>query len=101
MLFNFQSFGLGFISGFATGVIARELGTVSGSALKPIAKALIKTGVIAMQKARESLAHMGEAMEDIIAEVTAETTATINTSAGVPKSKKVMGAQKGVAGAGQ
>jgi hypothetical protein len=100
MIFNLQSFGLGFISGLATGVLARELGSVSGSALKPIAKALIKTGVIAMQKARESLAHMGEAIEDIMAEVNAETGVHTEAAAGVPAEKKTVGSRKSAAAAG-
>lgn len=75
MFFNFQSFGLGFVSGFATGLVARELTSVTTSALKPVARAFVKTGVLAYERLKESVAHVGEAIEDIVAEVQVETAA--------------------------
>ena len=97
MIFNLQNFGFGFISGFVTGVVARELGSVSGSALRPMVKAMMKTGVIAVQKARESMAHIGETIDDIMAEVSAETGVQPESATAVPKAKKVSGTHRPVA----
>jgi hypothetical protein len=71
-MFNLQSFGVGFVTGFATGLITRELTAVSATALKPIARGIVKSGYMAAHKVRESLALVGEAIEDIAAEVKSE-----------------------------
>lgn len=74
-MFNVQSFGVGFITGFATGLVTRELTAVTGTALKPLARGVVKSGYMAAQKVRESLALVSEAIDDIAAEVKSETSA--------------------------
>lgn len=41
-------------------------------AARPLAKAVIKSGLIVFEKGRESFAEMGEVVEDVVAEAKAE-----------------------------
>lgn len=79
-MFSLQSFGVGFITGFATGLITRELTAVSATALKPLARGIVKSGYMAAHKVRESLALVGEAIDDIAAEVKSDATAARDRS---------------------
>lgn len=97
MLFNLQSFGLGFVSGFVTGVVARELSSVASSTLKPVIRAVVKTTVLSYERFKESMAHMGEAIEDIVAEVRSESLETVE-STGVKKVDKGKPAHRKIAG---
>ena len=45
------------------------------SLLKPVAKATIKTGVILLEKGKESIAETGEQLGDLVAEAKAEVAA--------------------------
>lgn len=65
-----------FIVGLAAGLTATLIAPVLIPAIKkgsrPMAKTLVKGGVLVYQKGREMVAHSGEAIEDILAEVHAE-----------------------------
>ena len=64
------------ISGIAAGVGAIVLSPILipavAKATKPVAKALIKGGIIAYKKSRSAIAETGEVLEDLVAEVQAE-----------------------------
>lgn len=65
------------IVGIASGLVAAVIAPVLIPALKksgrPLAKSLIKGGVMLYDKGREAVAGAGEVIEDVIAEVQAET----------------------------
>lgn len=52
----------------AIGIGASVLGPVIGPALRPMAKSLIKGGLIAYDQGRAALAELGERTSDMIAE---------------------------------
>lgn len=62
--------------GAAIGVAAAVLVPLAlpllGKTLRPVAKGAIKAGFIALEKGRESVAELGELVEDAIAEARAE-----------------------------
>jgi hypothetical protein len=45
---------------------------VVARAAKPLAKAMVKSGIIVFEKGREAVAELGEVMEDVIAEAKSE-----------------------------
>jgi hypothetical protein len=45
---------------------------VVARAAKPLAKAMVKSGIIVYEKGREAIAELGEVMEDVVAEAKAE-----------------------------
>jgi hypothetical protein len=45
---------------------------VIARAAKPLAKAMVKSGIIVYEKGREAVAELGEVMEDVVAEAKAE-----------------------------
>jgi len=53
-------------------ILAPVIIPVVGSAVKPLAKATIKSGLVVIQKGRELISEAAEALEDIAAEVKAE-----------------------------
>lgn len=65
-----------FVVGVAAGLTATLIAPVLIPAIKkgsrPMAKTLVKGGVLVYLKGREMVAHSGEAIEDILAEVHAE-----------------------------
>jgi len=71
-MFNLTSFGLGFVAGFGTGFVSREIVNASKDALKPLAKEVMRSGMQIIEKSRETFAHVGEALEDLFAEVRSE-----------------------------
>lgn len=64
------------VTGLAVGVGAAVLAPVVVPAVarigKPVAKMVIKTGILAYERGRETLAELGEAAEDMVAEAKAE-----------------------------
>lgn len=64
------------IPGIAAGVGAIVLSPILipavAKATKPVAKALIKGGIIAYKKSKSAIAETGEVLEDLVAEVNAE-----------------------------
>jgi hypothetical protein len=57
---------------------------VVARAAKPLAKALVKSGIIIYEKGREAVAELGEVMEDVVAEAKAEIEQEHATPAMVP-----------------
>jgi len=64
------------IPGIAAGVGAIVLSPILipavAKATKPVAKALIKGGIVAYKKSKSAIAETGEVLEDLVAEVNAE-----------------------------
>lgn len=64
------------ITGLAIGVGVAVLGPILlpplARAAKPAAKAAIKSGLLMVEKGRETLAELGEMTEDLVAEAKAE-----------------------------
>jgi hypothetical protein len=72
MFFNVPSFAVGFVSGFGTGFFTREWARFGQATLRPMAKAAIRSGILAVEKSRDALAMAGETLEDLIAEARSE-----------------------------
>ncbi|TVP56659.1 MAG: DUF5132 domain-containing protein [Nodularia sp. (in: Bacteria)] len=62
----------GIIAGIGAVLLAPVLIPVVAGIGKPIAKSLVKGGMVAYEKSRGAFAEMGETWEDIIAEAKAE-----------------------------
>lgn len=62
----------GIIAGIGAILLAPVLIPVVAGIGKPIAKSLVKGGIVAYEKSRGAFAEMGETWEDIIAEAKAE-----------------------------
>ncbi len=71
-MFNVSSFLLGFGCGSVTGFFAREIAQAGQGVIAPLVKSLIKSGITTAEKARESVAYIGESFEDLLAEARAE-----------------------------
>ena len=67
-----RGFSLGFMVGFGTGFMAREIFPVMKELGTPIARITSKSGVKVFEYTREAIARIGENLEDIVAEVRAE-----------------------------
>lgn len=65
----------GLLTGLALGVgaavLARQLGPFR-QALRPFAKAAVKSGLSAFERGREQAARLGEKLEDMVAEIKLE-----------------------------
>ena len=69
----FEDLGIpGIAAGVGAVVLAPVLIPAVAKASKPVAKALIKGGIIAYKKSRSAIAESGEVLEDLLAEVKAE-----------------------------
>lgn len=66
---------VGLTAGVAATLLAPVLVPAVAMAARPLAKSLIKGGVLLYEKGREGLARAGEEMEDMIAEVHSELSA--------------------------
>ncbi|WP_414545082.1 DUF5132 domain-containing protein [Nostoc sp. CCY0012] len=62
----------GIIAGIGAVLLAPVMIPVVAGIGKPIAKSLIKGGIVAYEKSKGAFAEMGETWEDIMAEVKAE-----------------------------
>ncbi|MBW4646288.1 MAG: DUF5132 domain-containing protein [Goleter apudmare HA4340-LM2] len=71
----------GIIAGIGAVLLAPVLLPVVTGIGKPIAKSLIKGGIVAFEKSRGAFAELGETWEDIIAEARAELAESKETSA--------------------
>ena len=58
--------------GLAIGPGIGAVGLVLVPALRPVAKAALKSGILLVEKGRELVAEAGETLEDVVAEVRAE-----------------------------
>jgi|GEM_PF-3115912 len=71
-MFNFSRFSAGFVIGFGTGFVSRDLMSSGPSIVKPVIKGFMKAGVNLLEKSRESIAGFAETIEDLLAEVRSE-----------------------------
>lgn len=62
----------GLAIGIGAAVVAPKVLPVLGEAIKPIAKAALKSGILFFEKGKETAAELGETIEDLWAEVNAE-----------------------------
>jgi hypothetical protein len=67
-----NNFVVGIAAGLAAAVIAPLLIPAVKKGARPLAKSLVKGGVMLYEKSREAVAEAGEMMEDVVAEVRAE-----------------------------
>lgn len=64
--------GKGIAIGIGVAILAPLVLPTVARAARPLAKAAIKSGFLLFEKGRETMAELGEAMEDIVAEAHAE-----------------------------
>lgn len=62
----------GFAIGFGATILAPVVMPVVAAIAKPLAKAAIKGGVLLYEKGRETVAEVGEVVEDLVAEAKME-----------------------------
>ncbi len=79
----------GLAIGIGASIFAPQLIPALAGIVKPIAKAAIKGSLVLYEKSKESVAEVGEMMEDIVAEVKAEMAESNNRAAGIsPEDEK-------------
>lgn len=71
-LFKGGNIVTGLAIGIGTAVLAPVLVPAVGALLRPVAKAAIKTGILAYDWGRQTAAQVGEAASDMAAEARAE-----------------------------
>jgi len=86
---NGLKIGAPILLGIGVLILAPVIAPVAASALKPLVKATIKTGLSLVQKGRELISEAAESFEDITAEVKAELIAERAGPAVNPKADKV------------
>lgn len=64
--------GKGFAIGIGVALLAPVVLPVLAKAGRPLARAAIKSGMLLYEKGRETVAEMGEVVEDLVAEAQAE-----------------------------
>jgi hypothetical protein len=64
--------GKGIAIGIAAAILAPAILPVVVQAARPLARAAIKSGLLFLNKSRETVAEMGEVVEDLVAEARAE-----------------------------
>jgi hypothetical protein len=67
-----KKFIVGLCLGIGAGIAGRELAPAVKRIGKPFAKAAIKGGIQALEKGIEVASHLGETLEDLVAEVRSE-----------------------------
>ena len=68
-MFGGPSFFGGFLVGFGTGFVSREITRIGLAVAKPLTKSFVKAAVSSLEKGKESIAYFGESFEDLVAEV--------------------------------
>jgi len=86
---NGLKIGTPILLGIGVLILAPVIAPVAASALKPLVKATIKTGLSLVQNGRELISEAAESFEDITAEVKAELIAERAGPAVNPKADKV------------
>ncbi len=71
-MFKSSRFSSGFLLGFGAGFVSRDLMSTNNSMMRPVVKGFIRAGTTLIEKSRESVAHMFETLEDLLAEVRSE-----------------------------
>jgi capsid protein len=69
---NGRSTLIGFALGVGATVLARQFLPALKEVGRPLAKATIKSGIATYEKARETIAEIGEAVDDLVAEAVSE-----------------------------
>ena len=92
MIFSGSGFAGGFIAGFATGFCTREISRFVIKVSKPVSKKATEFGTEVFERGRETVAHMGETLEDFIAEIKSDimpkaATATEAAASGAKKNR--------------
>jgi hypothetical protein len=64
--------GKGFAIGIAAAILAPVILPAVAQAARPLARAAIKSGILLLNKSRETAAELGEVIEDLVAEARAE-----------------------------
>lgn len=67
-----SNFVVGLTAGLVASVLAPVLIPAIRSGARPLAKSLLRGGMMLYEKSREAVANAGEMMEDVVAEVQAE-----------------------------
>jgi hypothetical protein len=67
-----NNFVVGLTAGLAAAVVAPVLIPAVKRGSRPAAKAMLRGGMLLYQKGREAVAHTGEAVEDLLAEIQTE-----------------------------
>jgi len=67
-----RGFFWGFLLGVGAAVVARQAYSPFRGAVRPLGKAAMRASLTGLEKARDSLALLGEEAEDLMAEVRAE-----------------------------
>lgn len=65
-------FGVGFMVGFGSGLIARDTLPVIKTIFRPFTRFAMKSTVKVFERSREAMARASEALEDTVAEVKTE-----------------------------
>jgi hypothetical protein len=63
---------VGLAVGVGAGIVAPLLAPMVAAVGKPLAKSAVKAGILLYEKGRETIAELGEVMEDLVAEVRAD-----------------------------
>lgn len=71
-MLSIPSFSMGFVAGFGTGFLSREIVSSGAAVLRPITKIAVKSSMVIFEKSRETLAHFSETLEDLVAEAKSE-----------------------------
>jgi uncharacterized cupredoxin-like copper-binding protein len=69
-----NNFVIGVTSGIVAAIVAPLLVPALKRGSRPLAKGVIKGGMVLYEKGREAAAHAGEMIEDVMAEIQAEQT---------------------------
>jgi hypothetical protein len=75
---------VGIAVGLGVAALIKEVAPAFKGAGRPLAKAAIKSGIIALDKSREAAAHVRETYEDLVAEVRSEMEEEARARAAVP-----------------
>ncbi|MGC9964423.1 MAG: DUF5132 domain-containing protein [Syntrophobacteraceae bacterium] len=87
---NGLKIGTPILLGIGVLILAPVIIPVAASAIKPLAKATVKTGLSLVQRGKELLSEAAEAFEDIAAEVKAELIAERAGPGAKPKADEVV-----------
>jgi hypothetical protein len=81
MKVHIQSLFLGFVAGAATAALVPVLMPALSEGARPMAKALLKHGLLGIERLRGAVARTAESVEDLVAEVRAEVETQLSAAA--------------------
>jgi hypothetical protein len=79
-----RKFLWGFGLGLAAAVLLREVFPAFKGVGRPLAKATVKSGMVMLERSKETVAHWGEVFEDLVVEAKAELEQEARTTAEAP-----------------